>query len=69
MSEIWTILIITMLSGPVEGGQSLLLYPSAEACRKATHTVGDSLAGAYDFKMECRSTSMIRVSLRPKARP
>jgi hypothetical protein len=69
MTDLWHVLVITLLSGPAAGDQSLILYPSAEACRAATITVSDSIAGAYDVKMECRATALLSNSPRPKKRP
>lgn len=65
----WTILLITILSGPMEGSQSTILYFSEEDCSNATRTVSDSIGTAYDHKLECLVTDTLSNSIRPKARP
>lgn len=65
--EFWTILWITVLSGPLDGTTSGLIYPSLEACQDATRTVSDTLA--YDHKLECRETYELSASPRPMPRP
>lgn len=49
--EFWTIMVITILSGPLEETQMELIYPSEQACREAVNQVTDTLS--YDYKVEC----------------
>lgn len=65
----WTILLITILSGPLEGSQSTLLYFSEEDCSNATRSVSDSINEAYDHKLECMVTDTLSDSIRPEPRP
>ena len=65
----WTILLITILSGPMEGSQSTILYFSEEDCSNATRTVSTSIGTAYDHKLECVVTSTLSNSIKPKAKP
>ena len=65
--EFWTVLWITVLSGPLDGTGSGLLYPSLEACEEATTVVSDTLA--YDHTLECLETDQVSNSLRPMPRP
>lgn len=65
----WTILLITILSGPMEGSQSIILYFSEDDCLNATRTVSDSINGAYDHKLECMVSDTPSGSIRPEPRP
>ena len=65
----WTILLITILSGPMEGSQSTILYFNEEDCSNATKTVSDSINGAYDHKLECMVSDTPSGSIRPETRP
>lgn len=65
--EFWTIMIITILSGPLEETQMGLIYPSEQACREAVNQVTDTLS--YDYKVECEVTDSLSTSIRPKSRP
>lgn len=60
----WTILFITALSGPMEGSQSVLLYPSLEACHKAAPVVGVTLG--YDYAADCVESVTASRSIRPR---
>ena len=55
----WTILIITILSGPLDGSRSTIAYASAEACHNATAAITVSIDGAYDFNIECLETGSV----------
>lgn len=55
------ILLITALSGPIEGAQTGLAFMSADDCRKAKLVVLPLVP--YDFKAECVETET------PIARP
>ena len=65
----WTILLITILSGPMEGSQSTLLYFSEDDCLNATRAVSDSINGAYDHNLECMVSDTLSDSIRPEPRP
>ena len=63
----WTILLITVLSGPMEGVQMGLIYPSEQACREAMNQVTSTLP--YDYQVDCEVSDTASNSIRPKARP
>lgn len=62
---VWTLMLITVLSGPLEGTRTGLLYPSEEACRQNIQTITNTLN--YDYQVECIPTSY--PVIRPKRRP
>lgn len=65
----WAIMLITILSGPVEGQQMTLLYKTIGDCERATAAVSDTFAGAYDHKLECLESDTPSGSIRPRTRP
>lgn len=62
-----TILIITALSGPLDGHRSYLLFPSLERCEAATRAVSEVLA--YDHSLACVETLTASASIRPVRNP
>lgn len=67
MTQVWTIMVISILSGPMAGLQSGLLYPSEEACIAAIPAIADSLS--YDYQIRCEPTAAFSSSPRPKGKP
>lgn len=65
----WTILVITVLSGPHDGTVTWLLYRSEAECFAAHQTVSATLGSAYDHKVECIPSDTLSSSIRPKQRP
>lgn len=65
--EYWTVLWITVLSGPLDGSTSGLIYPSLEACEAATTTISNTLT--YDHSLVCEETITLSASIRPMPRP
>ena len=65
--DFWTIMMITILSGPLEDTQMGLIYPSEQACYEAVNQVTNTLA--YDYKVECEVSDTLSNTIRPKARP
>lgn len=63
----WTIMIITILSGSMEGAQFGIPYPSMDDCEKATTSI--SLTLSYDHNMICEDSGLPSGSIRPKVRP
>ena len=63
----WTILWVTLLSGPFDGDRFFMVYPSLETCEAALTPVSDTLP--YDHSMICEETTALSSSLRPKRRP
>lgn len=47
----WTLLVITILSGPLDGQMTYLVYEGKDACNAARRTVSDTLH--YDHKIDC----------------
>jgi uncharacterized protein YgiB involved in biofilm formation len=62
-------MLITILSGPVEGQKMNLLYKTIADCQKATAVVSHTFAGAYDHKLECVESDTPSGSIRPRTRP
>lgn len=65
--DFWTIMLITILSEPLEETQMGLIYPSEQACYEAVNQVTETLA--YDFKVECEVSDTVSSTIRPRARP
>ena len=65
--DFWTIMMITILSGPLEETQMGLIYPSEQACYEAVNQVTNTLA--YDYKVECEVSDTLSSTIKPKARP
>lgn len=65
----WTVLLITVLSGPHDGTVTGLIYRSEAECIAAHQIVSATLGSAYDHKIECLPSDMPSSSIRPKARP
>ena len=65
--DFWTIMMITILSGPLEETQMGLIYPSEQACYEAVNQVTNTLA--YDYKVECEISDTLSSTIKPKARP
>lgn len=63
----WTLMLITVLNGPMDGTQMGLLYNSESACEAARNVVGSTLP--YDYSIDCLTTDTPSASPRPKARP
>ena len=63
----WTIMMITVLNGPMEDSQMYLLYPSMESCEAAILPVTDTLI--FDYKVECTKSDTMSKSIRPKKNP
>lgn len=67
--EFWTVMWITVLSGPIEGSTSGLVYPSLAQCEQSIAQVVGTIEGAYDYNVVCEETATMSSSLRPKRRP
>jgi hypothetical protein len=63
----WTALVITILSGPLNGGKTALIYTSMAECRAAAPVVSNTLH--YDHKLECVESTAPTSSPMSKARP
>ena len=65
--EYWTVMLITILSGPMEDVQMGLVYPSEVSCREAVNQVTDTLS--YDYRVDCVVSDTLSASTRPRPRP
>lgn len=63
----WTMMVITILSGPLDGIQTGILYPSEAACLQSIRSVTDTLD--YDFKVECETSTIVSDTIKPRRRP
>ncbi|XAI96424.1 hypothetical protein [Microcystis phage Mel-JY33] len=63
----WHVLIITILSGDLEGAKVLIPYPTEESCIMAIPGVSETLP--YDHSLRCWKSDEPSGSVRPKARP
>ncbi len=65
----WTIMIVTILSGPMDGTPTNLLFKTPESCEAARAVVFDTLSDDYDLNVECFISDTPSGSIRPKVRP
>ena len=65
----WTIMIVTILSGPMDGTPTNLLFKSPDSCEAARTLVFDALADDYDVGIDCFVSDTPSDSIRPKVRP
>ena len=65
----WTIMLITILSGPMVGTATPILYRTEALCQAATASVSNSLSESYDHKLACLPTVKASAFIRPKQRP
>lgn len=64
----FTVLWVTILSGPLEGSTSGVIYPSLEACEASIQPVTERMT--YDFNVICEETTFPSSSpMRPKRNP
>lgn len=63
----FTVLWVTILSGPLEGSTSGVVYPSLEACETSIQPVTAQMT--YDFNVICDETALPSSSIRPRPRP
>ena len=64
----FTVLWVTILSGPLEGSTSGVIYPSLEACEASIRPVTERMT--YDFNVICEETTFPSSSpMRPKRNP
>lgn len=64
----WAIMWITVLSGPLDGSTSGLLYTSLAKCEAVmSGTVTATLD--YDYSVVCEETGTLSGSIRPQPRP
>lgn len=68
MPDFWTLMVITILGGPMDGTITGLAYPNEQSCIKNINQVTDTLT--YDYKVECLVTQVPATPpIRPKRRP
>jgi len=68
--KFFTLMIITITVPDHGEMQSVLVYPSYEACGEALPAVYETIRPHYpDSMAQCHATPQLSASLRPKARP
>lgn len=67
--EYFTVLWITILSGPLEGPTSGLIYNSLAQCEAAIAPVVGTVVDQYDYSVLCEETTKASVTIRPKRNP
>lgn len=65
--EYWTIMFITVLSGPMDGTTGGVIYENLAACEENINVVTDPLP--YDYSVICEETFVPSSSPRPQPRP
>ncbi len=65
--EYWTVMWITVLSGPLDGSTSGLIYESLAQCESFINTVTETLP--YDYQVICEESYIASKSIRPMPRP
>lgn len=65
--EYWTVLIITVLGGYMDGAGAAIPYPTEAACVTALTTVSNTLP--YDHNIRCHVSEVPSASIRPQPRP
>lgn len=63
----FTVLWVTILSGPLEGSTSGVIYPTLEACEASMQPVTAQMT--YDYNVNCDETTLPSSSIRPRPRP
>ena len=67
--EYFTVLWITVLSGPLADSTSGLIYNSLAECEAARPVVIGTIDGQYDFTIDCEESLTPSASIRPLRRP
>lgn len=67
--EFWTVMFVTVLSGPLENSTSGLIYKSLAECEAAIPAVVGTFDGQYDYSVVCEESYTPSVSIRPKRNP
>jgi hypothetical protein len=65
--DFWTVMLITILGGDLDGTQLALPFTSIEHCEGATTQIAEALG--QDLSMLCAESDTPSGSIRPKARP
>jgi hypothetical protein len=65
--DFWTVMLITLLGGDLDGTQLALPFTSIEHCEASTDDIAAALG--YDLSMICVESDTPSGSIRPKARP
>ena len=65
--EYWTVMLITVLGGYMDGAMAAIPYPTEASCTAALNPVSNTLP--YDHKLECHVSEVPSASIRPQPRP
>lgn len=63
----WTMMVITILSGPLDGIKTGILYPSEASCLQSIKAVTETLE--YDYGVTCEVSMVPSDSIKPRRRP
>lgn len=63
----WTVMIITVLGGYLDGADIAIPYPDLASCEAALTAVSSTLP--YDHSLVCEETTVASASIRPMPRP
>lgn len=63
----WTMMVITILSGPLDGIQTGILYPSEASCLQSVRAVTETLD--YDYRVTCEVSMVLSDSIKPRRKP
>ena len=63
----WTVMLITVLGGYMDGATVVIPYPDLAACKAALTPVSSTLP--YDHNLICEETTVASASIRPMPRP
>ena len=67
--EFWSVLFVTVLSGPLEGSTSGLIYKNFAECEAAIPAVVGTFDGQYDYTIWCEESTTLSASVKPKRNP
>lgn len=65
----FTVMWITVISGPIEGTVSGLVFNSLADCEAHRPAVFEMMKDQYDFIIDCDESDLASGSIRPKRRP
>ena len=65
--EYWTVMMVTILSGMMDGAQFAIPYQSMVECEAAIDSVSETFS--YDYNVGCIETDAASGSIRPQRRP
>lgn len=67
--EYFTVLWLTVLSGPLTGSTTGIVYNSLAQCEAAIIPVTDTVSGQYDYSVVCEESATPSRTPQPKRNP